>query len=352
MSRIGKILSLSLVVLLVVLSVRVVSTRSSGSILITPLIAGKHVEVGTVTVWNDGENLYVKYNTTGGWVLTETHLAVATSLEGIPQTRSGNPIVGLFSYRTMHPLVTEFTYVIALSDLSVGTELYIAAHAEVLKETSIVIVSDTDTLVTCGNVEGATYPHNAVYAWEPVSDTDPSRWDENVDYDFSESGADWIWESYRVVNPIDGDIVCFERTFDIENEVLLGLVKGTLRITCDNSYEAYLNDEFIGSAQLGEDWRTSDLTESYVNTQGWQTVENYDISDLLKKGQNTLKIVAANEYMGPLDDQKEGTVSSNPAGLIFELRIFSIQEETAWGKGYDFPGRNWAMYFVYTVSSP
>ncbi len=26
-----------------------------------------------------------------------------------------------------------------------------------------------------------------------------------------------------------------------------------------------------------------------------------------------------------------------------------VQEETAWGEGYDFPGKNWAMYFNYSI---
>lgn len=101
---------------------------------VTDLIAGggnpkSAIDVGDVLVWNDNEYLYVKYTTTDGWVVTETHLAVADSLDGIPQTKKGNPIPGQFSCSMIHdPPVTEYTYVIPLTwdpDMS----LYIAAHA-------------------------------------------------------------------------------------------------------------------------------------------------------------------------------------------------------------------------------
>lgn len=99
---------------------------------VTDLIAGQHEDVGDVKVWNDGTNLYVQYETTGGWVLKETHLAVAEELNGIPQTKKGNPIPGKFPYSTQHdPLVTMYTYEIELGDWEPGTELCIATHAAV-----------------------------------------------------------------------------------------------------------------------------------------------------------------------------------------------------------------------------
>ena len=100
------------------------------------LLAGQDIIVGEVSVWNDAEYLYVKYEITGealtaGWVITETHLAVDELLGEIPQTKKGNPIPGHFPYSTEHDLaVTEFTYEIPLTWL-VGTNLCIAAHAVV-----------------------------------------------------------------------------------------------------------------------------------------------------------------------------------------------------------------------------
>ena len=100
--------------------------------LITELVVGrKWMPVGNVTVWNDNDYLYVRYSTAGCWYLAETHLAVATSLEGIPQTKKGNPIPGKFPYMETHDWgTTEYTYEIPLNGWK-GMTLYIAAHAEV-----------------------------------------------------------------------------------------------------------------------------------------------------------------------------------------------------------------------------
>jgi hypothetical protein len=97
----------------------------------TTLYAGKNIPVGTVTVSNDADFLYVTYETTGGWKLKETHLAVADSVEGIPQTKKGNPKVGNFPYKAKHKKVEEYTYKIELTWPSC-TQLYIAAHAVVV----------------------------------------------------------------------------------------------------------------------------------------------------------------------------------------------------------------------------
>jgi hypothetical protein len=182
-------------------------------------------------------------------------------------------------------------------------------------------------MVTAGST-GGPYPYNAVYAWEPFADTDPSYWDTRVDYNFCANGADWIWESYRVVHPVDGDIVYFERIFEIPCCCCPGLpLNGTLHITCDNGYEVYLNGHFVGSAQLNPGWGPGSLTEDYV-TSGFFTVEHYNVSEYLQPAENNLTIIGVNEYMAP-DDYGEdwGTVDNNPGGLIFELEIATVETD-------------------------
>lgn len=95
------------------------------------LMAGQNIKVGDVSVWNDAEHLYVKYKTTDGWYLIESHVHFATSLDGIPQI-IGNPIPGEFDYVMEHdPEVLEYTYEMDLNALEPGT-VYIATHADVL----------------------------------------------------------------------------------------------------------------------------------------------------------------------------------------------------------------------------
>jgi hypothetical protein len=89
------------------------------------LIAGKHTQVGEVIVTNDDGHLYIEYVVWAPWVLVETHVAVADSLAGIPQTKKGNPPPGQFPYNE--------DSIIDISQWCCGTPLYIAAHAVVQK---------------------------------------------------------------------------------------------------------------------------------------------------------------------------------------------------------------------------
>ncbi len=94
------------------------------------LWAGQHTASGTVTVWNDENYLYVQFQTTGGWTLTETHVHVATSLSGIPTNEQGIPVPGQFDYTATHNHISSYTYTIPLT-WPEGTNLVIAAHATV-----------------------------------------------------------------------------------------------------------------------------------------------------------------------------------------------------------------------------
>lgn len=196
-----------------------------------------------------------------------------------------------------------------ISALILALVLALVGAVPVLAAINVTVVSDNTTQVTAGNVGGA-YPQDAVETW-----VHPSWWSSLTGHTFS-SEAKWIWESYRVLHPVAGDIVDFQKTFSIPGNP----VAGTLYITCDNGYEVQLNGNPVGSAQLGAGWRLSNLYESYVNTSGWQSVESYDVTSLLVSGQNVMTIGTANEQMGP-PEQSNGTVDSNPAGLLYEMEI-------------------------------
>jgi len=95
----------------------------------TNLIAGQHTVAGSVTVSNDGENLFVTYETVDNWLINETHLYVGTA---IPT----NSAPGKFPYKHEElGGVTTDTYEILLDDLGVGPcdTIYIAAHADLIK---------------------------------------------------------------------------------------------------------------------------------------------------------------------------------------------------------------------------
>jgi PKD repeat protein len=184
-----------------------------------------------------------------------------------------------------------------------------------------VVVSDMNTKVTAGNVPGASYPYNAILAW-----VHPNWWPGLTGYRFgysSENVSQWIWESYRPIHPVEGDIVYFERSFNIP-----GTPTGaTLYITCDNGYEVSINSHLLGSAQLLTGWGPGHLTNGCVPLSGWESVESWTVpTNWLYNGANVLNITGVNEYVGPLDNPSvpDGTVDGNPGAVIYELVYESI----------------------------
>ncbi|MDW7712650.1 MAG: hypothetical protein SCH98_19465 [Deferrisomatales bacterium] len=361
------------------------------------LVAGNGSDVaGKVCVSVDGANLKVEYDL-DGWCMTKSHLHVADDPGDIPQNRAGNPTVGKFAYgETYDPCTDGDAFAIPLADLGDGP-FYIAAHAVVWDESSnatVTVASDTSTRVV--EVNGVTGDADAALALKPLgypncesysSDSTVTVWDTQIGStnfaSFQAAGARWIWNADHPDNPRDGDVVTFEETFDVP-----GLPFGaSLLITADNAFVASLNDSFVGQSvsigpgfddslqeqengtpQAGDDWG--------VASQGWQKVESFPLGGIVS-GENTLTVVAANEYMMSDDRQfgwnntakaYTGAITNdptpgaspgeypcyNPAGLIFKASIdYYARSETAWGAaeegGMSFPGSNWATYFVYTV---
>lgn len=104
----------------------------------TTLYAGQTIDAGSVCVSVGGDNLVVSYNTTGGWQLTETHLWVGDDLANMPQTKTGNPQIGNFPYKSGDITgATSYTFNIPLASLDSGDlcgHLFdLAAHAALRK---------------------------------------------------------------------------------------------------------------------------------------------------------------------------------------------------------------------------
>jgi hypothetical protein len=118
-----------------------------GLVTTVALFAGRTIDVGTVVIANDGERLCVTYNTTGAWFLTENHLDIALTPSEIPQTNSGNPRPGQFSYS--HVLTTpvqadEHCFTLTELGYEPGAVLYIAAHCKAVRmESGRVVQTET-----------------------------------------------------------------------------------------------------------------------------------------------------------------------------------------------------------------
>lgn len=101
---------------------------------IVTLWAGQFYDAGDVTISNDGDFLSVEINAANGWVLTQTHVGTARTLEDLPQTGSGNPQIGHFELSSEHePPVTSYVYEVSLLEYGyeLGDPIVLAVHAEV-----------------------------------------------------------------------------------------------------------------------------------------------------------------------------------------------------------------------------
>lgn len=105
------------------------------------LFAGKDMAVGYVDVWNDADNLYVKYVVDKpGWCLTETHLDVKLKpeldLPAFPSTggKVKNLVPGQFEFGMEHDCLGDYTQRIPLDGWEADDVLGIAAHAVVAEE--------------------------------------------------------------------------------------------------------------------------------------------------------------------------------------------------------------------------
>jgi len=160
---------LMVVALLAALLPTVASAHTAGDPLRAKLIAGQKIEAGLVEVWNDAENLHVRFVTKWGlgYCLKETHLHVATSLDDIPQ-KNGNPIPGHFDYGDVLDCAHDIEYVIPLNDWEAGAELVIAAHA-VVGNVDDTCLQETAWGVLCGKLDEYGFPGRNWAAYIPYT---------------------------------------------------------------------------------------------------------------------------------------------------------------------------------------
>ena len=347
--------------------------HTEGDPFTTPLIAGggnpkSAIDVGDVLVWNDADFLYVKYVITDtDWCLTETHLHIDISLDGIPQ-KNGNPIPGHFDYRMKHDCVTEYTYAIPLT-WSPCTEVYIAAHA-VVQTSNLVLIDfeqfDEHDFVTsvatgCGDVnfhmtnsipleglsigDSAELTPSGLYPEIGTPDTSPPY--ENI-VAFTVGGAlrdDWVKDEGGT--GAEGNVLS-----DPQDTTQIPLLWHAY-----SQYQAIVIDLSSMSNVQGIDFATIDLDHSEI----WH-FQYFDSSDTLIH-QTTMGPTGTNvgdgvaypiTHSGPVS--KVAIWGENNLGekerlgyAIDNVEITCLEDETAWGAGDDFPGKNWATYFTYHV---
>ncbi|MFN7680304.1 MAG: DUF1549 domain-containing protein [Planctomyces sp.] len=118
--------------------------------------------------------------------------------------------------------------------------------------------------------------------------------------------AQWIWGNTAADGkvPAAGETILMRKTFRLDSEPL----RAVLLATCDNGFTLFVNGR---QAEQGDDWSQPKVTS---------------LQGQLKKGENTLAVVATNGGAGP-----------NAAGLFVECRIelkdgsrITITSDAAW----------------------
>lgn len=354
------------------------------------LCAGQHEPVGTVTVYNDGTTVHVIYETTDGWLMTETHLDVATSLSDIPQ-KNGNPIPGHFSRSQQHdPPIDRWEETFNIDDegwTPCQTDLYIAAHAVVVSfdETCI----DFETYSEFDPISVVSTPNGNVNFY--MTDYTPLSTLNVGDYAALTPSGDVpvVASPGTNVNPPEtySEIVAFtvgSPPYTGADDIVLvdngtGAGGNTLTDPQDTAqtelmWHAYSQFRGIVIDVTNLDWVedmglvTIDLDHGEL----WHFL--YFDADGILIHKDTIA-AGTSSYDGwafPIswtDDEYSiakvvifGEMNNNNSGVvgyaIDNICITSaVQEETAWAGGecdtkpnvHDFPGKNWATYFVYHV---
>ncbi len=171
------------------------------------LTAGQHTVVGTVTVWNDTDTIYVRYDidTEANPSLTfgTLHVWVGTDLTNLPTNPQGIPVPGQFCQAdggqcfdatglTSHTFRIPFAE-LALPDISnaCGQDLYVFTHAE---------ISNGET-AWGGNVSVNVDEPGRWYYYGQYTICCPSNPPviDTCETAFAKGG--WVWTTQRKSNP-------------------------------------------------------------------------------------------------------------------------------------------------------
>jgi hypothetical protein len=318
---------------------------------VTDLIAGggnfeSAILVGQVNVWNDDNYIYVKYLITNpDWCMTSTHLHIATSLEGIPQ-KKGNPPPGKFDYKMPHECSTEYTYAIEMT-WPVGTELYIAAHADVCTmgglsshvDAFAEMLPDTATMSLITGMPVSEFLITITNGG--ILDGVYNGWCVDRDNGIYLDGS-ILYDVYAVSSyeELPCDAIEYPENLDLVNWIL--------------------NQDFVGKESPGG---YGVYTASDVQLAIWTLIEDDLPSTYPQQQARADEIVSAAQANGEgyipgcfdlmavilFPFSEDICPNAQPVLIPIVLPCVPAQCETAWANGFDFPGKNWALYFTYEI---
>lgn len=270
----GPVVTLVLTIMIGLIPLTAQAQTFCGTETETTLLAGQTIPAGSVTVSNDGQDLLVTYHTDGDWLITETHLHVATRPEDLPQTRKGNAIPGRFDYKGAYDDgVTEATHSITLANWPAGTQLYIAAHC--------VVVSTAGSETAWGN--GFDFPGNnwAMYFAYTVQPCEPPSSNSGV-IEFAQPSISVAENAVSIILQL------------VRNDGSDGDVTVTL--------------EYVGlSATEGDDYQPGTTTVTFADGETEKQVEVFILDDEIDENDELFGIYLIDVAGAQLGDQLEMT---------------------------------------------
>lgn len=343
MNSLKKMLGLSIIITLV-LTVLTSLVIADDPPIVTDLIAGQNHDAGDVTAWTEGTYLYVKLETQDGWEMYETHVHVATSVEEFPK-EGVNPSPGQFDHNEKHnPPVTDLT---VRFDNDWGNEetLYIAAHA-----------------VVCRTVGGLDYVKNQLPQMVTVEAVHSSALGYLKSYFklmiLSETNVGGEYNGWCIdLDSIMTDYYKYNAYLYSSYDASLpdGLVEYPLNLPLINWI---LNQDFVGK----ESRCNGKFTYGDVQKAIWEIIEDDDWNGEPVGPWDQCRI---DEIVAAAYANGDGYVPSCGDYLAIILDPVIIEDgqlcivktkipcsescESAWSKGLDFPGGNWAMYLTYEI---
>jgi hypothetical protein len=368
--------------------------HTEGDPFVTKLFAGQTIEVGTVEVWNDVNNLYVKYviDDPTEWCLTETHLHVATSLVSIPQ-KNGNPIPGKFDNKGEHDCLEEFLYTIPLAGL--GTELFIAAHAVVMDmscyQTAVLygIERNTGTVYGVDVLTGTSWVEFDITPPPPTTNVGPN----GLAYDaqngrfyycnYSSTNTLYFWDTEQhIAGSLIGNIADAD-FYDGKYYYITGPPASDDLYVVEFNSDGTMNGSPVKVADIANNlhgWTfDGDIAIKDGVVYGWGScTHGYEFFTVNINGTGFSVTTVSYGSSLQLAFGSDGTLYGHRSGVAGEFYVVNTTNgevsivtptpspvhlytdcasgmicepvtETAWGFGLGFPGKNWATYFIYTI---
>jgi len=306
---------------------------------------GFNLDVGTVTLTNDANNLYVALQITDlDWCLVKVHLDVADSPDELPQTKKGNPIPGKFAYSATYDLdypceQAPDPFVVPLSGWTPGTQLYVAVHTEVVSA----IDGCYEEVWQVGDVEvvneGTGWLENYAdeFNWVGATSTTAGPGLGTNEPPFTDPFI--VGTTSTSEFPYNSNFVRDYAT-DFDVQWFGGLPFGG-KLTVSWSPGASAAEKKIVSS--GDGIATTEWTATGANTPGQ--------SWFLNKYPLTTDDVTVDPIA--IDDHTIRFQHTQGDGTFWDwvrLEKPCERNETAWAEGTQFPGNNWGMYIEYEVA--